>query len=147
MEYKFRKCSLDDFDFLFMLKKQNFKKYVDNIWGWNDEVQKARLKEDLDKHLQHKHIIIIDNKMVGVYAWHITEEGNFFINEINIIKEYQNKGIGSNIIKNTLDENRKNKVRTILQIFKDNPAKILYERLGFKVYSETDTHYQMECLS
>ena len=31
MEYSFRQCSLDDFDFLFNLKKENFKRYVDKI--------------------------------------------------------------------------------------------------------------------
>ena len=47
MEYSFRNCTLDDFDFLFELKKENFKWYVDKIWGWNDDDQKQRLKQDL----------------------------------------------------------------------------------------------------
>ena len=41
-------------------------------------------------------------------------------------------------------ENHKKGIRTILQVFKDNSAKHLYERLGFKVYGENETHYQME---
>jgi len=43
-----------------------------------------------------------------------------------------------------LKENKQKGIRTILQVFKDNPAKSLYEKLGFKVYGETETHYQME---
>ena len=43
-----------------------------------------------------------------------------------------------------LKENHEKGIRTILQVFKDNPAKKLYEQLGFKVYGETETHYQME---
>ena len=39
MKYLFRNCTLDDFDFLFELKKQNFKWYVDKIWSWNDDDQ------------------------------------------------------------------------------------------------------------
>ena len=54
MEYSFRNCTLDDFGFLFELKKQNFKWYVDKIWGWKDNEQKERLKQDLEEHLQHK---------------------------------------------------------------------------------------------
>ena len=65
MKYLFRNCTLDDFDFLFELKKQNFKWYVDKIWGWNDDDQKQRLKQDLKEHLQHKRIILLDNKEVG----------------------------------------------------------------------------------
>ena len=143
-EYTFRNCTLNDFDFLFNLKKQHFKWYVDKIWGWNDTDQKEKLKHDLTEHLEHKHIIICNNEPIGIYAFHITENGDCFIDEISLIKEYQHNGIGTSILKNQIKENHKNKVRTILQVFKDNPAKKLYEKLGFKVYGETETHYQME---
>lgn len=144
MEYTFRDCTLQDLDFLFDLKKENFKCYVDNIWGWNDDEQKERLKKDLKEHLQHKKIILIGNKPVGVYAMHITEQGDCFINEISILKEYQHKGIGRGILEYQLKENHEKKIRTILQVFKDNPAQKLYKKLGFKIYGETETHYQME---
>jgi len=144
MKYLFRNCTLDDFDFLFELKKQNFKWYVDKIWGWNDDDQKQRLKQDLKEHLQHKRIILLDNKEVGVYAIHTTENGDLFINEISILKEYQNKGLGRKILEEQLKENHQKGIRTILQVFKDNPAKNLYERLGFEIYGENETHYQME---
>lgn len=144
MEYCFRNCTLDDFDFLFALKKQNFKWYVDKIWGWKDEEQKQRLKQDLEEHLAHKRIILIDNKSVGVYVVHTTENGDLFINEISILKEYQNEGIGRKILEEQLKENHQKEIRTVLQVFKNNPAKKLYEKLGFKVYGETQTHYQME---
>lgn len=144
MEYSFRDCTLEDFDFLFNLKKENFKWYVDKIWGWKDDDQQERLRQDLKEHLKHKRIILIDNKPVGVYAVHTTEIGDLFINEISIVKEYQGKGIGRKILEEQLKENQKNGIRTTLQVFKDNPAKKLYEQLGFKVYGETETHYQME---
>lgn len=146
MEYSFRNCTVNDFDFLFELKKQNFKWYVDKIWGWKDDEQKERLKQDLEEHLSHKRIILIDNKVVGVYAVHITENGDLFINEISILREYQNKGIERKILEKQLKENQSKGIRTILQVFKDNPAKSLYEKLGFKVYEETETHYRMENL-
>lgn len=144
MEYKFSRCTLEDIDFLFELKKQNFKWYVDKIWGWDDKDQMQRLRQDLSEHLEHKRIILVDGKMIGVYAIHITDNGDLFINEISILKDYQNKGIGSKILKEQLLENHQKGIRTILQVFKDNPAKKLYEQLGFKVYGETETHYQME---
>jgi len=144
MEYSFINCTLDDFDFLFELKKENFKWYVDKIWGWNDDDQKQRLKQDLEEHLAHKRIILVDSKKVGVYAVHITENGDLFINEISILKEYQHKGIGRKILEEQLKENKQKGIRTILQVFKENPAKTLYEKLGFKVYGENETHYQMK---
>ena len=123
MEYSFRNCTLEDFDFLFNLKKENFKWYVDKMWGWKDEEQKERLKQDLNEHLLHKRIIVINNELAGVYAVHITENGDLFINEISILRKYQNRGIGRKILEQQLKENQKNGIRTILQVFKDNPAK------------------------
>lgn len=142
----FRECTLEDFDFLFQLKKENFKSYVEKIWGWKEEEQKGRLKTDLEEHLKHKKMILVDGKCVGVYARHITDEGDLFINEISIVREFQNKGIGSKILREQLHENHIKGIRTILQVFKDNPAKKLYERLGFRVYGESISHYQMENL-
>lgn len=88
----------------------------------------------------------MDNKPVGIYVVHITENGDLFIDEISILKEYQNKGIGRKILEEQLKENQSKGIRTILQVFKDNPAKSLYEKLSLKVYGETETHYQMENL-
>lgn len=105
MEYSFRNCTLEDFDFLFKLKKENFKWYVDEIWGWKDKDQKERLKQDLKEHLNHKRIILVDDKPVGIYAVHTTQDGDLFINEISILKEYQNKGIGKKILEEQLKEN------------------------------------------
>ena len=144
MEYTFRNCTLEDFDLLFELKKQNFKWYVDKIWGWREDEQKERLRKDLQEHLQHKKIILIADKPIGIYVTHITEEGDMFINEISILKKYQNKGIGREILEKQLKENHQKKIRTILQVFKENPAKSFYEHLGFKIYGETQTHYKME---
>lgn len=146
MQYTFRPCVLDDFDFLFILKKDNFRRYIEEIWGWNEEEQKNRLKEDLKIHLQHKKIILLDDKPIGIYVTHFTEDGDLYINEISILKEYQNKGIATKIISKQIKENKNKEIRTILQVFKNNPAKKLYERLGFRVYNETETHYQMENL-
>lgn len=144
MEYTFRNCTLEDFDFLFELKKQNFKWYGDKIWGWREDEQKERLRKDLQEHLHHKKIILIADKQIGIYVTHIIEEGDMFINEISILKKYQNKGIGREILEKQLKENHQKKIRTILQVFKENPAKSLYEQLGFKIYGETQTHYKME---
>lgn len=144
MNVSFRDCTLEDFDFLFQLKKENFKSYVEHIWGWNEEEQKERLKADLEEHLAHKKMILVDGKCAGVYAKHITKDGDLFINEISIAKEFQNRGIGSRILKEQLHENHRKGIRTILQVFRDNPAKKLYEKLGFCVYGESISHYQME---
>lgn len=143
MEYTFRDCLFDDYDLLFRLKEENFKKYIEECWGWDLEDQQRRLKEDLELNISRKKIIMVNGNSVGVYATGYLD-GDFFIEEINILKEYQNYKIGSRILNNQLEENASKGIVTKLRVFKNNPAKNLYERLGFKVYKEIETHYYME---
>ena len=143
MEYTFRDCLFDDYDLLFRLKEENFKKYIEECWGWDLEDQHRRQKEDLELNISRKKIIMVNGNSVGVYATGYLD-GDFFIKEINILKEYQNYKIGSRILTNQLEENASKGIVTKLRVFKNNPAKNLYERLGFKVYKEIETHYYME---
>lgn len=65
------------------------------------------------------------------------------LNEINLLRRFQRKGIGSEIIRKIQRNADAQGKRVWLQVLKVNPAVRLYERLGFRVYSETDTHRQM----
>lgn len=130
--------------FYLNLKNKILKKYVDNIWCWNDNNQLERMRIDFKEHLSHKRVIIYNGIEIGVYAYHITDNGDYFINKINLLKDFQGNGIGKKILKDVLENNKKNTVRTILQVFKDNPAINLYKRLGFVIYDKTETYYRME---
>ena len=43
IEYYFRKATIDDFDFIFDLKKKNFKKYIEKYFEWNEEERKRNV--------------------------------------------------------------------------------------------------------
>ena len=51
-----------------------------------------------------------------------------------------NINISGNTVKIEEGDNNRN---TILQVFKENPARFLYKKVGFEVYEETQTHYKM----
>ena len=65
------------------------------------------------------------------------------ITSFYIDKKYQGKGIGKEILKEQLKIDETNKRNTILQVFKENPARFLYKKVGFEIYDETKTHYKM----
>ena len=56
--------------------------------------------------------------------------------------KYQNKGIGTAVLKEILFENNNRDI--ILQCFKENSAINLLEMMGFKKKTETQTHYIMK---
>lgn len=144
MQYTFRNCTQADYDFLYVLKEKCFKWYVEVIYGWNEEFQRRALQKEMDRLLQYMNIIQVENKDVGLFTCHTDENGDCCIGMFAILPEYQNKGIGSAILKNKLTENKRKEIRTYLKTYQQNPARLLYQRLGFTIYGETETHYLME---
>ncbi len=86
-------------------------------------------------------IIQYDNIDIGITTHFIDKDGNDVVGLIAILPKYQSMGMGTDIIKKYIDNANK---RIILQVFKENPARLLYEKLGFKKYGETNTHLLME---
>lgn len=106
IEHYFRKATIDDFDFIFDLKKKNFKKYIEEYFEWNEEERKEMYYNTLKNYLGKYNIIVINNKNVGVFAVDESYKGESYISEISLNKEYQNKGIGTDILNNLLIKNK-----------------------------------------
>ena len=66
---------------------------------------------------------------IEYYFRKATIKGESYISEISLNKEYQNKGIGTDILNNLLIKNKQKGLKTKLKVFKNSPAKKLYERL------------------
>ena len=65
------------------------------------------------------------------------------ISEINLLPKHQGNGIGSRIIREIQATARFQGKWVELQVLKVNPAIRLYERLGFRVYTKTETHFKL----
>ncbi len=65
------------------------------------------------------------------------------VRHIALLPEFQNRGIGSALIRGVLDFAVTAKLPVRVRIAKDNPARSLYERLGFTVTAEDDQRYEM----
>ena len=87
------------------------------------------------------YIIVDGNKKIGFYNGEILDNGNYEVENICIIPEYQGKGIGTKILKEKLEESKDRDIE--IQYFKQNPVGSLYEILGFVKNDETQFHYQM----
>ena len=78
----------------------------------------------------------------GFYNGKEIEDNTFEIGNICIKPEYQNKGIGTTVLKEILFECKEKNIK--LQVFKINERAIkLYEKMGFEKTDENTTHYIM----
>ena len=84
--------------------------------------------------------IIVDNKIVGCILLTNNDNGKL-LDEIYLEEEYRNKGIGTKIIMDILDNNDV----VYLWVYKENEKAIsLYKKLGFNVIEETESRYYMK---
>ena len=129
----------EEINFIYALKKECYKKYVEE---WNEEIQKKLFERYIKENGKHIKIITLKGEKIGFFDGKNIDNDIFDINNIGILSEYQNKGIGTAILEEILFENKDKKVK--LQCFKSNPAISLYNKLGFQTVGETESHYEME---
>lgn len=140
MQIELRQIETSDFDFLWRLHNAALKEYVTQTWGWDENWQRESFIKTFNP--SEGKIIVIDGKDAG-YLWVIEKENEILLASIRLLPEFQNHGIGSKIIRDLLDKSEK-PVR--LQVLKVNPARRLYERLGFEICEETATHFTMKAV-
>ena len=137
MKIHFRLIKEEDFEFLWRLHNAALKEYVRKTWGWDEDWQRKNFLENFNT--ADGEIIVIEGRDIGFY-WVIEKENEILLASIPLLPEFQNKGIGTGIIRDLLGKSNK-PVR--LQVLRVNPARDLYERLGFKIVDETETHFWM----
>lgn len=81
-----------------------------------------------------------DNDVIGAFLVDDYDNGKI-LDEIYIEDKYRNKGIGSSIINNIINQHSV----AYLWVYKMNEKAIsLYKKFGFKVVEETETRYFMK---
>ena len=136
-QFEVRQATPGDRDTLYRIKREAMRPYVEQIWGWDEEFQERRFRESYD-HTETQ-VMLVHGRAVGLLR--VSErESATFIDQIEIVPEYQGRGIGTALINNVLARGRP----VELDVLKVNvDARRLYERLGFRVTGETETHYNM----
>lgn len=140
MRYTLHPATDSDYDFLFALHTATMRPTVAQIWGWDEARQAALFRERFSPAVRQ--IIVFEGRDVGVLE---VEErpGEVFLANIEIAPEQQGRGLGAAIIADLLRDAAARGLPVTLQVNRVNPARRLYERLGFVETGRTETHYLM----
>ncbi|AKB36723.1 Histone acetyltransferase HPA2 and related acetyltransferase [Methanosarcina siciliae C2J] len=138
--YSLRKATREDYDFIYDLKKTTMKDYVIKTWGsWDEDFQRFLFSREL-KAIEHQ-IIVVKDKNIGTFAFS-RNETSIIIDEIQILPEYQNKGIGTLIFSDIFADAQKAKKEVTLRVLKVNYiAQKFYNKFGFEKVGDTETHF------
>jgi ribosomal protein S18 acetylase RimI-like enzyme len=140
-DIKLRPATNEDYDFLFSLHRETLKDYVDATWGWEENWQQEYFRE----HFTPAEIDIIQFKGEDIGCLSVRDEGDhLFLAYIAVLPNFQRQGIGTRLIKGVMDEAEEKAVPVTLRVLRVNPARALYEHLGFEVVKMTDERCFME---
>jgi len=88
-------------------------------------------------------IIVLDEAAVG-WLQTIPRDDELFVAQIIVERPFQRRGIGTEVIKRLIGEAARLNQTVRLNVVKINPARRLYERLGFQVTHEDDRKVYMK---
>ncbi|MEP1448257.1 MAG: GNAT family N-acetyltransferase [Paraglaciecola sp.] len=139
MTFKLRSATDDDIDFLMRLRKQTMSEHLDEAgWFMDDSGHLERVLI----HFEDCHLIKVGEEIVGMVKY-LNQVDKIFVMQLQIQAKYQRQGIGREVVEYLIELANTNSKHVELHVLKANPAKHLYERLGFTVYDEDKLEFHM----
>ncbi|WP_367874070.1 GNAT family N-acetyltransferase [Luteolibacter sp. Populi] len=137
-----RRAATDaDLGFLWELHVLTMRDYVEQTWGWESLWQEENFRKFFDFTVME--ILEVDGEPVGAISVE-DQEDRLYLRNIEIHPAWQNRGIGTVLVTEFIELARAKSLPARLQVLKVNPARRLYERMGFELCGETETHFLME---
>jgi ribosomal protein S18 acetylase RimI-like enzyme len=129
-------------DFLHLLRDQTMRSYLEQAdMPVSYDSYQARIQFEF----QSAQIVEVDNQSVGLFkAVYQHETNHWQIIQIQILPAFQGLGIGSKLITELIDTAAKSDAKVGLSVIDSNPAKALYERLGFETIGHEGSEHLME---
>ena len=140
-----RNAELIDQAFAHDTRELAMRTYVEQTWGkWNQDEAKIQIADAI----RHRRLCIIelDGKPAGIMR--IDEHSTHLdLDQLFLRPETQGLGIGTSLVQRVLARAEAKKLPVRLWVLRINPARALYERLGFVVFEETAAglHLQRCC--
>jgi ribosomal protein S18 acetylase RimI-like enzyme len=141
MEFSLRPASESDREFLYALHCETMRTVIERTWRWEDAWQRREFDRRFGEH--DVSIIEVDGRPAGGLFLE-SKPDSFYIHEIQVLPEYQGRGIGTAVIKRVIERAASRGVAVTLSVVSANPrAKQLYERLGFEVIDVQPPFFRM----
>ena len=139
MDIILRNVKEKDFEWLYDLRSQTMAKYINDSGDqFNLETQSNKIMKEYES----IKIVRSDNQDIGMFKVKRNSD-KWEIIQIQLLPDYQHMGIGTKLIQDLQVEVSQQGIAVFLSVLKVNPAKRLYERLGFEVVQEKEKSFTM----
>ncbi len=137
---RFRKALLADLPFLLQLRLETMEEHLKN-----EGIHLSREEHEeriLDK-IKNAKIVLNKNQEIGFLKVIENQEG-CEIEQFQIARAYQGKGIGKRILLQLIQQANQDKTLISLSVLKKNKAQLLYEKVGFVKVGADENSFFME---
>ena len=135
----YRKALVSDLNYLLWLRKQTMDEHLmESGISLSNEDHLLRINYLFDQ----AQVIVLAGQDIGLLKID-EQESNIEIVQIQIDPKFQGKGIGRQIVSNVIDKSKVLKKNVLLSVLKENKARELYLRIGFKIIGEDDHSFIM----
>lgn len=139
MQLSRRAATQADLPFLLALRSESMGPHL--AAAGMDCSQEAQLARVLH-HFDCAQILLGDDTPIGLLKLQ-REPGEWRVLQLQLSEAVRGQGLGRRVLQDVLAEARRSGVKVTLTVLKANPAKGLYERLGFSVVGEDGHEFHM----
>ncbi len=144
-EYTLRPATPSDIEALYAIHRAGMREYVEATYGaWDEPAQReafASKYADLASPAYALEVVLVAGDEIAGYLHVEREQDKVLLANVRVAPEWQRRGLGAALVQGVISAATPLPVE--LGVLRVNPARALYERLGFHVVEETATHYRM----
>ena len=134
-----RAAAKSDIDYLLALRKGAMDEHLRNSGASTGEEEHfARLMYGFE----HAQVLEVNGARIGLLKV-VRQPPAWELIQIQLENQYRGSGLGTELLEQLIEEAAKGGCDMKLSVLKANPAKGLYERLGFEVIGQDEYEYQM----
>lgn len=135
-----RKVVPDDLPFLVKLRHETMSPHL--VASGVEQSEAEHLRRVLIN-FESAEILLQDQERVGLFK--VVRNGlNWELVQVQLCPSHQGRGLGSKLVGQLVSEAQAANATLRLSVLKANPARRVYERLGFEVVSEQEHSFEMQ---
>lgn len=133
MKLRFEVAGTTDLEPLYELNKSLIEQYED-LSSIDLPAVLAWVRKKLTKKLDEYRTVFLNDEKVGYFRLCEGGDDSLEIDDLYVLSPYQGQGIGSEIVRNCIEESERLKKPLMLYVFTQNTGALrLYEKMGFEL--------------
>lgn len=129
-----------DLPFCRRITHETMRWIIEQLFGWDEAQQVEKFAKQWN--VDEVRIIMVATEGAG-WLQTATVEDAVFLKQIYLDRPFQRQGIGTHVMQVVIEEAERQSKAVTLGVVKINPARRLYERLGFRITGEDEYKFYM----